>query len=384
MKDRFELLKVYSTFAKMGETQFSKRIKIFRSDNALEYTQYAFQAILHSYSTVHQLTCPGTSQQNGRAKRKFRHILDTVRALFLSAKVSVPFWGEAAFHAVHAINHTPSPVIQNQTPYERLFGSPDYHHLCSFDSACFVLLQPHEHKKLESRSRLCCCLGFGETQKGYRCYDPVSHCLRISRNVVFWEHRSFVELSHFRASLSSSFVLDLFPDEAHILFVTTLDPLVAALDSPVDLSIQPADILDPFLSSPFNEQVEDEHVKDELPNPELGSPATAPPDDLAQDIPPHHSTQIRSILAHLLDYHCYIALTTLHEPNTYHKASTNPLWQIAMKEKLDALSKNHTWDLGTLPCGKFVVGCKWISKIKTCFNESIGSYKVRLVAKGFT
>ena len=42
MKHRSELLEVYSNFAKMVETQFSKRIKIFRSDNALEYTQYAF------------------------------------------------------------------------------------------------------------------------------------------------------------------------------------------------------------------------------------------------------------------------------------------------------------------------------------------------------
>ena len=38
MKYRFELLQVYSNFAKMVETQFSKRIKIFRFDNALEYT----------------------------------------------------------------------------------------------------------------------------------------------------------------------------------------------------------------------------------------------------------------------------------------------------------------------------------------------------------
>ena len=68
MKYRSELLQVYSNKAKMVETQFSKRIKIFRFDNALEYTQYAFQAILHSYGTVHQLTCPGTSQQNGRAE----------------------------------------------------------------------------------------------------------------------------------------------------------------------------------------------------------------------------------------------------------------------------------------------------------------------------
>ena len=91
MKHRSELLQVYSNFAKMVETQFSKRIKIFRSDNALEYTQYAFQAILHSYDTVHHLTCPGISQQNGRAERKLRHILDIVRSLLLSAKVFAPF-----------------------------------------------------------------------------------------------------------------------------------------------------------------------------------------------------------------------------------------------------------------------------------------------------
>ena len=95
----------------MVETQFSKRIKIFRFDNSLEYTQYAFQTVLHSYGTVHQLTCPGTSQQNGRAERKLHHILDTVRVLLLFAKVLAPFWGEAALHAVHAINRILSPVI---------------------------------------------------------------------------------------------------------------------------------------------------------------------------------------------------------------------------------------------------------------------------------
>ena len=68
MKYRSELLQVYSNFAKMVETQFSKHIKIFRSNNALEYTQYAFQAVLHSYGTIQQLTCPGISQQNGKGK----------------------------------------------------------------------------------------------------------------------------------------------------------------------------------------------------------------------------------------------------------------------------------------------------------------------------
>ena len=77
--------------------------------------------------------------------------------------------------------------------------------------------------------------------------------------------------------------------------------------------------------------MEDEQVEDELPNPELGSPTPASPEDLTQDIPPRHSTRVRSIPTHLLNYHCYTTLTTLHEPHTYHEASTNPLWQIAMK-----------------------------------------------------
>ena len=61
MKSHSEILPIYSNFAKMVETQLAKRIKIFRSDNALKYNQYAFQALLHSYGTVHHLTCPGTS-----------------------------------------------------------------------------------------------------------------------------------------------------------------------------------------------------------------------------------------------------------------------------------------------------------------------------------
>ncbi|RVW25479.1 Retrovirus-related Pol polyprotein from transposon TNT 1-94 [Vitis vinifera] len=218
-----------------------------------------------------------TSQQNGQAERKLRHILDTVRALLLSAKVPVPFWGEAGLHAVHAINRIPSAVIHNQTPYERLFGSPpDYHHLLSFESACFVLFQPHEHNKLEPRSRLCCFLGYDETQKGYRCYDPVSHRLRVFRNVVFWEHRLFVKLSHFRFSLTNSSVLEIFPNESLVSSTNTFDP-------PLDFS------LDIFYASP--RQVADEQIDDELPHFEPGSPAPALPEDPPQDIPPRHSTR---------------------------------------------------------------------------------------------
>lgn len=73
--------------------------------------------------TIPQRSCPGTSQQNGRAERKHRHILDTTRALLLSTNVPEPFRGEAAHTAVYTINGVPSSVIHNQSPYERLYGT---------------------------------------------------------------------------------------------------------------------------------------------------------------------------------------------------------------------------------------------------------------------
>ena len=73
--------------------------------------------------------------------------------------------------------------------------------------------------------------------------------------------------------------------------------------------------------------MEDEQVDDELPNPnpELRSFTLVLPENLAQDIPPCHLTRVRSIPAHLLDYHCYTALATLYKPHTYCEASTDPL-----------------------------------------------------------
>lgn len=96
------------------------------------------------------------------------------------------------------------------------------------------------------------------------------------------------------------------------------------------------------------------------------------------------STRVRKTPHYLINFHCYSAIATLHEPRSYREASTNPLWQQAMTQELQALEKTHTWDLVDLPPNKTPIGCKWIYKIKTRFDGSIERYKARLVAKGYT
>ena len=123
---------------------------------------------------------------------------------------------------------------------------------------------------------------------------------------------------------------------------------------------------------------------DVTPHSSPESPARAPSEDHALATILYRSSRVTSLHTHLHDFHCYTALATLHEPHSYREASSNPLWQAAMIEELDALSKNRTWDLVDLSPDKSVVGCKWVFKVKTRSNGSIERYKDRLAAKGFT
>jgi ribosomal protein S18 len=98
MHNRSELTQIYRTFAQMISTQFSKAIKIFCTDNAMEYRDSKFLDFIHTQGTIIQRSCAGTSQQNGRTERKHRHILDFVWAFLISASCPERFWGGSPSH----------------------------------------------------------------------------------------------------------------------------------------------------------------------------------------------------------------------------------------------------------------------------------------------
>uniref|UniRef100_A0A2N9FB11 Integrase catalytic domain-containing protein n=1 Tax=Fagus sylvatica TaxID=28930 RepID=A0A2N9FB11_FAGSY len=290
-------------------TQYSKAIKVFRSDNAREYRQTDFSTILKHYGTVFHTSCAGTSQQNGRAERKLRHILDTVRALTNAASTPASFWGEAALTALQTTVYSRFLVVSV------LFF---FNHMSALNfnpapsSVVFLAMALKKRGNSDSQA------------------DPLPN---------------------------------LFPE----------------IPSPSAESVNPISDESPPADPSSDESPTADPTFDESP---LSAPAANPVNTTAPE--PRRSHRVSTLPSHLRDFHCFSAFATLHEPHTFREASSDPLWQQAMKEELDALLKTGTWDLVDLPAGKSAIGCKWVYKIKTRSDGTVDRYKARLVAKGFT
>lgn len=54
-----------------------------------------------------------------------------------------------------------------------------------------------------------------------------------------------------------------------------------------------------------------------------------------------------------------------------------------MKEELEAIEINKTWELIVLPHNKKVISVRWVFKIKPKLDGSVAKHKARLVARGF-
>ncbi|KAK4383708.1 Retrovirus-related Pol polyprotein from transposon TNT 1-94 [Sesamum angolense] len=75
------------------------------------------------------------------------------------------------------------------------------------------------------------------------------------------------------------------------------------------------------------------------------------------------------------------------DPKTYVEAITSidsSFWKEAIKNELDSIMTNHTWDLVDLPVGSKPIKCKWIFKKKIKPDGSIDKFKARLVVVGYT
>lgn len=85
MREKSETFGCFKRFKRIVEAEFQSGIWCFRTDNGTEYITNEFIDFCEEQGIRRQMTCTGTSQQNGVAERKLRHLQEVSRS-WLHAK----------------------------------------------------------------------------------------------------------------------------------------------------------------------------------------------------------------------------------------------------------------------------------------------------------
>lgn len=186
LADKTQVQQTLKDFIALATRQFDRHVKTIRSDNGTEFT--SMTKFFSSQGIVHQTSCVGTPQQNGRVERKHRHLLNIARALMFKGKLSTEFWGECVLAAAHLINRTPTEIHKGKTPYEVIFGTaPNYDELKVVGCLAYAHNQKRGGDKFASRSRKCVFVGYPYAKKGWTLYDLDTQDIFVSRDVTFVE-----------------------------------------------------------------------------------------------------------------------------------------------------------------------------------------------------
>lgn len=395
-------------FIALVERQFSRQVKTIRSDNGTEFT--CLSEFFRQHGIMHETSCVGTPQQNGRVKRKHHHILNVERSLLFQANLPIEFWGYCALTAGYLINRTPSKVLNGKSPFEILYNnSPPLQHLHVFGCLCYVHNQKHGGDKFASRSNRSIFLGYPHGKKGWCVYNMDTGVVSISRDVIFRE-TEFPYAEDEVASPSPS------SDSPLQVLTTPQDQVVQTEDSNSDEVVQVTEVAsettqapNPPVSNPIDhletdntlsqslpestnnepatpsstteeqvvvsEALEELEVSseeiEELPQPELlgrGHRQRRAPTKLADYVTTLLHSPSPSSKPYPLDnyissarfsknYQTYIlAITTNIEPTSFKQAMEDENWRLSLDDEIIALDANGTWTVEELPPGKVALG----------------------------
>ncbi|KAL2232808.1 UNVERIFIED_CONTAM: Retrovirus-related Pol polyprotein from transposon RE1 [Sesamum indicum] len=298
---------------------------------------------LWTYLIQHKSQLSRSLSYTGDNSPNFLCLYSSTECSTISSLFTYKFWGESILTATYLINRTPSKLLQWKTPFELLYGTvPSYTHLRSFGCLCYATnTSPHKHK-FESRARKCVMIGYASTQKAYKLYDLENSSSFTSRDVQFYEGQFPYSSSQ---ATSASYPLPVVFPHADILGQSPDIPDLIFVRRSARNRQRPTWLND-FVCN----------AKSTNSSISLSQTASA--------------------------YMSFVAsLSVLQELRSFTEAVVHQEWRDAMQSELDALERNHTWELTTLPEGKKTIGCKWVYKIKLRADGSVDRYKARLVAK---
>jgi hypothetical protein len=152
----------------MLEKQSGWPLLVVRTDNGSEYINSTLATFFKEKGVIHQTTVRYTPEQNGKAERLNRTLLDRVRAMLEDSKLPKTLWAEAATTANYLRNRAPA-AGRSCTPWEAFFGKkPDVSHLRVFGARAYALQPKELRRKLDSHAIRGVMVGYEPNVKGYR------------------------------------------------------------------------------------------------------------------------------------------------------------------------------------------------------------------------
>ena len=352
--------------------QTGEVVRRVRTDNGGEYVNKKLQGYFKKHGIIHETTAPYTPEQNGKAERLNRTLVESARAMLHDAQLSKRFWAEAIVMANYLRVRSPT-ATGTTTPFEAFVGDkPDISDLRVFGSIAYVHTPKEKRRKLDNKAIKGTFLGYAPHTKAYRVL--VNGKVVVSRDVVFNEQDTLA------------------PTAAQAEELKELDkprPVDPSTASGVPTTTQPTgDQASVGAAQPstavraFSEELQDDEDGDS----ELDALQGA--GDIGAGATSNTGNRTSGRVRREPDRLAFITNGDFNDdPRDEREALARPdsdLWRQAMDEEYASLLKNQTWELAELPPGKEPVDCKWVLKIKRDSQGMIERYKARLVAKGYS
>ena len=111
-----------------------------------------------------------------------RTLLERSRSMLSGAGLEKKIWVEVVMTACYLINWSPSSTLGDKTPHEVWCGKkPSLRHFRVFGCEAYVHVPKEKRTKLYYKAQKCIFISYGDSIKGYKCWNPESQKIVYSR-----------------------------------------------------------------------------------------------------------------------------------------------------------------------------------------------------------
>ncbi|CCG85118.1 protein of unknown function [Taphrina deformans PYCC 5710] len=166
----------------MVNRQSGKRVLTLRTDGGSEYLG-SFSVHCKLTGISRQITVRYTPEQNGKAERLNRTLMEKVRSILFGAKLPAHLWADLVNVACYLKNISPYKDHE-KVPLEAWTGSPvDVAHLRSIGSRVWAFIPSQERNKLEPKAKEMTLIGYSHLTKAYLLWDSTTNKLELNHQI---------------------------------------------------------------------------------------------------------------------------------------------------------------------------------------------------------